>query len=89
MPPRPNPCETAHIRQRSSPVISSSLSDATRNPGLRHLRRPPLKKLLAIAALATVGLTGAAQAGGYGCSYGYAHPTATSRRCTTAPGLAT
>ncbi len=48
-----------------------------------------MKKLLAIAALATVGLTGAAQAGGYGCSYGYAHPTDTSRRCTTTPGLAT
>ena len=31
-----------------------------------------MKKLLAIAALATVGLTGAAQAGGYGYSYGYA-----------------
>jgi hypothetical protein len=30
-----------------------------------------MKKLLAIAALATVGLTGAAQAGGYGYSYGY------------------
>ena len=31
-----------------------------------------MKTLLAIAALATVGLTGAAQAGGYGYAYGYA-----------------
>lgn len=32
-----------------------------------------MKKLLAIAALATVSLTGAAQAGGYGYGYGHSY----------------
>ncbi len=42
-----------------------------------------MKKLLALAAFATLGLTGAAQAGGYGYGYGHSYGYAPSHGYVT------